>query len=157
MVARCSAVLGHNRAMTAGTTAPASRRFPFRLPARWRLPLLIYGVTPRRAYVEVDPTSFTARFGWWIVRTPLTTARSYEITGPYRWWKAIGLRVTLGEWGLTFGTATDAGVCVRFDPPVRLFGSGHPNVTVTVADVAGLAAALRERGIPGTDLRYSRP
>ena len=55
--------------------------------------------------------------------------------------------------GLTFGSTTRGGICVRFAEPISALVPGdmmpHPGMTVTVTDVEGLAAALRERGVGG--------
>ncbi len=76
-----------------------------------------------------------------------------EITEDYRWYKAIGIRGSLADHGITFGTNPDRGLCVKFVEPVdALVLRGiykHPGMTLTVADVDGLAAALRDRGVPG--------
>jgi hypothetical protein len=46
--------------------------------------------------------------------------------------------------GLTFGTNRDAGLCIHFADrvPSPLRRAGHSALTVTVADLAGLGAAL---------------
>ena len=121
-------------------------RFPMRLPRRWQLPLLIYGVTGGRAYVDVGETSLMARFGWYRVATSVSNVASLEVTGPYRWWRALGVRISLADRGLTFGSSTHGGVCIRFRQPVRFARIFRPPaMTVTVDDVAGLDRALRER------------
>ena len=122
-------------------------RFPLRITRRWRLPLLAWGVTPSRAWVEVDERELRARYGWWKLSTPLSNIASYSTSGPYRWWRAIGLRQSIPDLGLTFGTSTHGGVTVTFREKVRLFLVGHPDLTVTVDDVDGFARALDARGI----------
>ncbi|MCP3997836.1 MAG: hypothetical protein GY722_22660 [bacterium] len=50
--------------------------------------------------------------------------------------------------GITFGTSVAGGVCVTFVEPVPKLIPGmddHPSLTVTVADIKGLAAALDYR------------
>ena len=121
-------------------------RFPLRIPRRWRIPLLIYGVTPRRAYVDLGDTSLVARFGWYGVTTTIANVASLQVTGPYKWWRAIGVRISLVDRGLTFGTSTHRGVCIRFRQRIRFLRLFRPPaLTVTVDDVAGFGQALRER------------
>ncbi|HEX6340155.1 hypothetical protein [Umezawaea sp.] len=108
--------------------------------------LHLAGITRRNSAVLVDDEWFTAHFGRWTVRTPLTNVVSASTGGPYRWWKAVGVRVSMGDRGLTFGSSTRSGVCVAFREPVRgLEPWGlvrHPGLTVTVARPDDLVAAL---------------
>ena len=121
-------------------------RYHLRISRRWRLPLLIYGVTPRRAYVDLGDTSLVARFGWYGVTTTVGNVASLQVTGPYRWWRAIGVRISLADGGVSFGSSTRAGVCIKFRRPIRFMRIFHPPaLTVTVDDVAGFGQALRER------------
>ena len=87
------------------------------------------------------------------METPTTNLARFEVTGDYRWYRAIGVRSSLADHGLTFGSNADAGVCVCFHQPVPRTGpllfAGHTALTVTVADVDGLADALRSYGVPG--------
>jgi hypothetical protein len=77
---------------------------------------------------------------------PLDHIRDAHVTGPYRWWTAVGPRLSMVDDGLTFGTNAAAGVCIHVDPPIRrVIGlRDHSALTVTVADTAGLVAALEE-------------
>ncbi|GAA4445357.1 hypothetical protein [Phytohabitans houttuyneae] len=121
-------------------------RFPFafRAPARWALALV--GVTPARAWVAVSPEEFEVRFGPWHLRTSRANVRAARRTGPYRWWRALGPRLSMADRGATFGTTTGPGVCVCFATPVPALAPGgwlrHPALTVTVTDPDALVAAL---------------
>lgn len=80
----------------------------------------------------------------------------YRLTGPYRWWRAIGPRGSGADRGFTFGTSTHGGVCLCFREwvPFRAVRGGRMEaLTVTVDDIAGLAQALDRRGIEGADER----
>lgn len=92
-----------------------------------------------------DDRRFVATFGPFRVSTPLDNVDDAHITTGYRWWTAIGVRRSLADDGLTFGTNHDAGVCVHFRRRVRsiLGPRGHSALTVTVADTDGLVDALR--------------
>jgi len=108
-----------------------------------------FGITPRRAHVDVGPDDFVVRFGWWSVHTALSNIEHVDVTGPYHWLKVIGPpHVSLADRGVTFATNTGRGVCIRFREPVTALLPGgllrHPAITVTVDDVDGLAQAVRE-------------
>ncbi len=111
------------------------RLAPFWLP---------FGVRPGRDGVTVTGDTFRATFGFLKLETPLSNIDDAHVTRDYRWWTAAGVRLSLADQGLTFGTNRSAGVCVHFRDPVPspLRRQGHPALTVTVADVDGLAARL---------------
>lgn len=119
------------------------RRFPFARPG----PLAKLPALDRWARVEVDDAHMRVRFGPLDMRVPRSEIVGVDVTGPYSALKALGVRLSLADRGLTLGTSAAGGVCVRFARPRRgidPFGLlRHPGVTVTVADPAGLAAALR--------------
>jgi hypothetical protein len=133
-----------------------SLTFPLRAAAPWRWPLRLLGVRPGAAQVELADDRLIARFGRLRVETPLSNVCGYRLTGPYRWWRAIGPRGTLADRGFTFGTSPHGGVCLCFRewvPSGYVRGGRMEALTVTVDDIEGLAAALEERGIPGRDER----
>ena len=141
----------------------AARRFPMRLQGAFRLPLLLLlGVRAGTAGVRIEDGVLSARFGWYSLQAPLADVVAWDITGPYRWWMAIGLRRTLGRQDTTFGGSAHGGVCIhlREAVPVRFFGTARFLATtelyVTVADLAGLGAELERLGIPGQDGRATR-
>lgn len=126
------------------------QRFEFAFDPRYQRLSRALGVRPDTAWVEVDDERFRARFGPWQFSTPLSNITGVEITGPYRFWKTAGpARYAITDSGLTFATNGARGVLILLrdkEPgldPLRVLR--HPELTVTVADVAGLAALLRER------------
>ncbi len=131
-------------------------RFEFRFAEAYRRPARLFGITPDTAYVDVDESIFDSRFGRWRVRTPLANVVAVEVTGPYAFLKTAGpARLAITDRGLTFATNGDRGVLISFRSPVKgLDPSGflrHPELTVTVRDVDGLAECLRERtGLVGS-------
>jgi hypothetical protein len=122
-------------------------RFEFRFAGPYRVAAAAFGVTPRRAYVDVDSDRLSARFGPWVVETERSNVAATEVTGPYGVLKTIGpARLSLKDRGPTFATNSEVGLCIRFREPVPgmdpLGRIRHPALTVTVEDVEGLAAAL---------------
>lgn len=121
--------------------------FEFRFDPVYRLAALPFGVMPSTARVEVGDHELAARFGPWRVRTPLDNIAGCTITGGYQRIKTIGpAHLSFTDRGLTFATNPDRGLCIRFhdavagiDPTRRI---RHPGLTVTVADIEGLQAAL---------------
>jgi len=121
--------------------------FPFRFTPFHRAAALVFGVTPGNTGVDVADGHLLARYGLWSVRTPLTNVSGTEITGPYTTLKTMGpARLSAADHGLTFSSNGERGLCICFHEPVPgLEPTGrllHPALTVTVADVDGLAAAL---------------
>jgi hypothetical protein len=106
---------------------------------------LPFGVRPSKDGVTItDDGRFVATYGLIRIETPLNNIEGAHVTSGYRWWTAIGARRSLVDDGLTFGTNNVAGVCIHFHDRVRsvLRPSGHSALTVTVADLEGLIAAL---------------
>ncbi len=122
-----------------------TRQFPYAIDPRY-LPLLLpFGLRRSRDGVSVEEDgSVVATLGFFSLRTTLTNVTGAHITRGYRWWTAFGVRASMADDGLTFGTNHQAGVCIHFAEkvPSRLSKSGHSALTVTVDDLEGLEAAL---------------
>ena len=136
------------REMTSGP--PGVGRFPFAFADRYRRLAWCFGATPSRAWVTVDDEWLRARFGPWRVTTMLTNVAAVRVTGPYAFSQdRCPARLALTDRGLTFATNPDRGVLISFRELVAgLEPTGllrHPELTVTVADVEGLASLLRRR------------
>ena len=104
-----------------------------------------FGLRPRHDGVTLtEDGRLLATFGLLRLETPLANVEGAHVTTDYRWWTAVGARLSFVDDGLTFGTNTAGGVCVHFAErvPSRLRRSGHSALTVTVADLQGLEAAL---------------
>jgi hypothetical protein len=123
--------------------------FPFQFDRRYRPVLLGLGVHPGNSQVTLtDDDRFVAKFGRWVVDTRLSNIDCVKITGPYRAHRAIGIRGSAVDHGLTFGSSCQGGVCVTFHQPVPNLLPGmksHPGLTVTVVDLEGLAANIEDR------------
>ena len=130
--------------------------FPIRLQRRLWPILILFGVLPGRAFVRLDGDRLIARFGFVGAETAVSNIARWDITGPYRWWSAVGVRATAGKPELTFGGSAHGGVCLHVREPVRIARLGVRDLYLTVDDLAGLGAALTARGIPGEDLRLPR-
>ena len=135
----------------------AAQRFPIRIGRR-SAPLLrvIFGVKPAEAAVTLtdEPDGrLDARFGWSHLETPIANVASWRIEGPWAWATAIGVRVSIRHRDVTFGGSPRGGVRVDFEDPPKLGPLHVPALYVTVEDLEGLAAALKDRGIGGEDAR----
>ncbi|MEP6638622.1 MAG: hypothetical protein ABJC39_04665 [Chloroflexota bacterium] len=133
----------------------AAQRFPIRVGPRSRPLLRLFGVRDDNAFVTLDG-DLDARFGWFRMTTPVSNIASWRIEGPWHWITAIGVRTSLRYRDLTFGGNPDGGVRIDFRERVPFGPIGIQALYVTVADLEGLGAALRERGIDGVDARKGR-
>jgi hypothetical protein len=131
---------------------PGAERFPIELGRRSRPLLRLFGATDSNAYVELDG-QLDARFGWGRLRTPIDNVAAWRIEGPWRWITAIGIRRNWLKSDLALDGVHHGGVKLEFREPARSFGLKVNALYVTVADIDGFVAALRARGIEGTDAR----
>lgn len=132
--------------------AEPDQSFGFRFDRWHRLAAVPFGVSPSSARVEITTADgermLTAHFGPWSVSTPVANVAGTATTGPYSLVKTAGpAHVSLKDFGLTFATNGERGLCIRFSRSVPgLEPTGlvrHPALTVTVDDVDGLEHALR--------------
>jgi hypothetical protein len=128
-------------------------RFPIHLGRRSRFVLLMFGVRPSNAYVDLGDDELDAHFGFFRFRTPTSNLASWRIEGPWRWITAIGIRFSVRDHDLTFGGTNRGGVRVDFKEAVPVAGIHVPALYLTVDDLEGFAAALAKRGLPGSDAR----
>jgi hypothetical protein len=130
-----------------------AEHFGYDVDRRYLPVLLPFLVRPEKDGVTLtDDGSFVATFGFLRVVTHRDNVVGAHLTRDYRWWTAIGARMSRRDDGLTFGTNARAGVCIHFDQkvPSRLRRRGHSALTVTVSDLQGLIAALGgEDDVPG--------
>jgi hypothetical protein len=130
--------------------------YRFRIQPWHRPGLLIgFGVLPRNAYAELTDTQLFIRFGWFAATTPIKNIARWEISGPYRFYRAIGVRGTVGKPDLTFGSSTHGGICLVLHRPVALqpIGGRLRRLYLTLDELEAFAADLESRGIHGTDVR----
>jgi hypothetical protein len=124
------------------------QRFDFAFAPAYRVASAPFGITPKSSWVEVTSDGLEVHFGPWRFSTPLTNIRAVSTTGPYHFVKTAGpARLAITDRGLTFATNGKRGVLILFRSPVRgiepLGLIRHPELTITVADVDGLASALQ--------------
>ncbi len=119
--------------------------FHYAVDKRYLPVLLPFLLRPKKDGVTVtDEGSLVASFGFFKIETPLANITGTHITRGYRWWTAVGVRMSRVDDGLTFGTNHDGGVCIHFAEkvPSAFRRSGHSALTVTVADLEGLTSML---------------
>jgi len=119
--------------------------FPYAVDIKFAPIWLPLGVRPSKDGVTItDDGRFRATYGFLRLETQLDNVTGAHITRSYRWWTAVGARVSFVDDGLTFGTNTRAGVCVHFREkvPSALGLKGYSALTVTVADLDGLVQIL---------------
>ncbi|WP_051510338.1 hypothetical protein [Intrasporangium oryzae] len=124
------------------------REFEFAFEDRYRLPALLFGVTPERARVIVTDDKLLVRFGSWRLHTTLANVSHTQVTRGYSWIRTAGpAHLSLTDRGVTFATNSQQGLCISFLEPVHAIEPTgflrHPAATVTVEDPEELAAALR--------------
>jgi hypothetical protein len=120
-----------------------TRRFGYAIDKRYLPVLLLMLLRPSHDGVALTDEDFVATFGLVKISTSRANITGAHITRNYRW-TACGIRMSYVDDGLTFGTNRDGGVCIHFAEKVRspVRRSGHSALTVTVADLEGLAAVL---------------
>ena len=65
--------------------------FPICLQPGLRSILLLFGVRPGYATVPLDGERLVARFWFFRAEASLADIAGWDITGPYRWWRAVGV------------------------------------------------------------------
>lgn len=127
--------------------------FPFAFEPGYVRWLRLAGLHPGNCRVVVGDDCLLVEFGRWRLDTPLANIECLRVTGDYRWYRALGLRGSFADGGVTFGTNTHRGLCVLFRDPVPpvspLLRRRHPGMTVTVDDIDGLRHRLQPSGGPG--------
>ena len=119
------------------------RLFRLQRDEPWPALLLPLGVSSRDG-VTVDDETVRATFGFWSIETPRSNVIGAARTETASWWKAVGLRLSLADDGVTFGSSPRNGVCIEFAErvgPVVGFRR-HSSLWISVADPDGLVAEL---------------
>ena len=127
------------------------QQFRFQFAPSYRLPALLFGVTPATTGVLVNASELRVRFWPWLLRTPVSNIASCQETGGFRFLRTAGpAHLSLADRGVTFATNPDSGVCILFREPVKAIEPTgrilHPGATLTVAEPDAFVGALREFG-----------
>lgn len=122
----------------------ATQHFPYRFDKRWSVLFLALGVGKDDGVSIYDNGDLVATFGRYKVKTTIGNVRRTLVTGPHRWYTAVGLRLSLSDNSVTFGTNHKKGLSIEFVKKVpRVIGfKAHSTLWVSVADPQGLAKAI---------------
>ena len=123
----------------------ADEFFPYRFDRRFIAMWLPFGARPGRDGVTLtDDGRFRASFGFLHLETSLDNVAGGHVTSGYRWYTAVGARLSTVDDGLTFGTNSQRGVCVHFRERVGpvIGARRHSALTVTVEDCDGLTRLI---------------
>jgi hypothetical protein len=135
-------------------TTPAVERLPYPVRGGSRIPLLLFGVREGHREVVLHDDVVESRFGFFTVAIPVTDIERWDITGPYRWIRAIGVRNTLFHKDISFCADASGAIRLWLRTPRRIgWVRGVNEVFLGVEDPARLGAWLAERGVTGEDLR----
>jgi hypothetical protein len=118
--------------------------FPYRFDNRWKPMFAGLRVGADDGVTITDDGRLRATYGRFEIDTPLDNIDHTQITGPHRWYTAVGLRLSFSDDGITFGTNHQRGLCIEFVETVpRVIGfKPHSALWVSVADPEALAAAI---------------
>lgn len=118
--------------------------FPYRFDDRWKAMFLALRVKRTDGVTITGDGRLIATYGWASVDTTLDNVDHTLVTGPHRWYTAVGLRLSFADDGVTFGTNHRRGLCIAFVEKVpKVIGMrDHSALWVSVADPDGLAAAI---------------
>ena len=121
-----------------------THHFPYQLDRRWTALFIALGVGGDDGVEISDNGELVATYGRFKVRTALDNIDHTLVTGPHRWYTAVGLRLSFIDDGLTFGTNHRKGLSIAFvDKIPKVIGfKNHSMLWVSVADPEGLAAAI---------------
>lgn len=122
----------------------STQHFPYRFDKRWAPLFLALGVRDTDGVDICDDGKLVATYGRFNVKTSLANIDHTLVTGPHRWYTAVGLRLSFTDDGLTFGTNHKKGLWIAFVNKIpRVIGfRDHSLLWVSVADPEGLAAAI---------------
>ena len=121
--------------------------FPYRFDKRWTLLFFALGVDDKDGVTITGKGELIATFGRFKVKTTVANVDHTLVTGPHRWYTAVGLRLSFADDGLTFGTNHRKGLSIAFVERIpKVIGfKKHSTLWVSVADPDGLAAAIEEK------------
>ncbi len=118
--------------------------FGYEFDRRWTPMFKALGVGESDGVTVESDGTVRATYGRKVVEVPLDAIDHTLVTGPHRWWTAVGLRLSFADDGLTFGTNHRSGLCIAFREKIpKVIGlKDHSTLWVSVADPEGLADAI---------------
>lgn len=118
--------------------------FPYEIDRGWKAVLVAFRIDEHDGVTITRDGRFVATFGRFEVETPITNIDHTAISGPHRWYTAVGVRLSFADDGLTFGTNHHKGLCIEFTERIpKVIGfRDHSALWVSVADPEGLADAI---------------
>ena len=121
-----------------------AKHFPYRFDKRWNALFFALGVDDKDGVTITGKEELIATFGRFKVKTTLDNIDHTRVTGPHRWYTAVGLRLGLTDDGLTFGTNHRKGLSIAFVHKIpKVIGfRKHSTLWVSVAEPEELAAAI---------------
>ena len=124
-----------------------AKYFPYRFDKRWTVLFFALGVDDKDGVTITGKGELIATFGRFKVKTTVANVDHTRVTGPHRWYTAVGLRLSFTDDGLTFGTNHRKGLSIAFVEKIpKVIGfKKHSTLWVSVADPVGLAAAIEEK------------
>lgn len=127
---------------------------PFRI-GRWsRFVLLAWGVREGHRSVLVRDDTLEVRFGWLTTTIAIADVERWDVTGPYRWYRAIGIRHTLFSRDISCCGDASGAIRLWLRTPRRIaWVREATEVYLGIEDPAALGAWLADRGVSGEDLR----
>jgi hypothetical protein len=127
-----------------GLTKMKTQHFPYRLDKRWTALFFVLGVSKKDGVTITNKGELIATYGRFRVKTKLANIDHTVVDGPHRWYTAVGLRLSITDDGVTFGTNHKKGLSIAFVHKIpRVIGfRKHSLLWVSVADPEGLAAAI---------------
>ena len=124
-----------------------AKYFSYRFDKRWTVLFLALGVNDKDGVTITGKGELIATYGRFKVKTTVANVDHTLVTGPHRWYMAVGLRLSFTDDGLTFGTNHRKGLSIAFVEKIpKVIGfKKHSTLWVSVADPDGLAAAIEEK------------
>lgn len=121
-----------------------AQRFPYEIDRRWAAMFALLRVNERDGVELTDDGLLRATYGRFEIETPVANIDHTLVTGPHRWYTAVGVRLSFTDDGITFGTNHRSGLCIAFKERIpKVIGTKqHSALWVSVADPAGLAEAI---------------
>lgn len=127
---------------------------PFRI-GRWsRFVLVAWGVRAGHRSVLLLDDALEVRFGWLTATIAVADVERWDVTGPYRWHRAIGIRHSPFRHDISCCGDASGAIRLWLRTPRRIaFVRDAREVYLGLEEPERLGAWLTERGIGGEDLR----